>query len=128
MLFVDMHHVGQLRSLAHVYTSASSSAPAYSTAVQGALSATQDILGDLGLDLDMNQAVPNTMGQGRVQEVELKMYDSDSLPSPPASSESEGDPLLDFSRDDELTYRADQSSRSLAESVRQATQALEVSP
>ena len=58
----------------------------------------------------------------------MQMYDSDSLPSPPASSESEGDkdPLLDFSREDNLTYHAGQPSQSLAESVRQATEALEV--
>ena len=58
------------------------------------------------------------------------MYDSDSLPSPPPSSDSEEekDPLLDFTRDDGLTYRPGQSqaAQSLAESVRQATQALEV--
>lgn len=105
-------------------------APTYSTAVQDALAATQDVLGDLGLDLDTNQAIPNSSGQGKVQEVEVQMYDSDSLPSPPPSSESEAekDPLLDFSRDDDLTYRAGQpASQSLADSVRQATQALEVS-
>lgn len=64
-----------------------------------------------------------------MQEVEVKMYDSDSLPSPPPSSESEGekDPLLDFSRHDDLTYKPAQGSQSLAESVRQATEALEVS-
>jgi hypothetical protein len=64
------------------------------------------------------------------QEVEVKMYDSDSLPSPPPSSDSEEekDPLLDFSRDDALTYRPGQpakAAQSLADSVRQATQALE---
>lgn len=64
-----------------------------------------------------------------MQEVEVKMYDSDSLPSPPPSSESEGekDPLLDFSRHDDLTYQPAQGSQSLADSVRQATEALEVS-
>lgn len=99
--------------------------PTYSTAVQDALAATQDILGDLGLGLDTNPA----SGQGNVQEVEVKMYDSDSLPSPPPSSESEGekDPLLDFSRHDDLTYKPAQGSQSLADSVRQATEALEVS-
>lgn len=56
------------------------------------------------------------------------MYDSDSLPSPPPSSESEEekDPLLDFSKDDALTYKPGQPAQSLADSVRQATQALEV--
>ena len=59
------------------------------------------------------------------------MYDSDSLPSPPPSSDSEEekDPLLDFSRDDALTYRPGQpakAAQSLADSVRQATHALEV--
>ena len=105
-------------------------APTYSVAVQDALAATQDILGDLGLGFDMG--VPASTGQGNVQEVELKMYDSDSLPSPPPSSESEEerDPLLDFSREDDLTYHAGQPgqpAQSLADSVRQATQALEVS-
>lgn len=44
------------------------------------------------------------------QEVEMALYDSDSLPSPPSStSSSEADPkdqdkLLDFSRDDEFNY------------------------
>ena len=89
------------------------------------MAATRDILGDLGLD----PPAPSTTS---AQEVEVKMYDSDSLPSPPASSDSEPekDPLLDFSRDDALTYRPGQpreAARSLAESVRQATQALEVS-
>ena len=71
-------------------------------------------------------------GKGNVQEVELKMYDSDSLPSPPASSESEAekekDPLLDFSREDDFTYHPGQpnGADSLAESVRKATEALEV--
>ena len=43
------------------------------------------------------------------EEVEVPLYDSDSLPSPPSSDSSEADPkdgdkLLDFSRDDDLTY------------------------
>lgn len=89
----------------------------YSNAVQGALAATQNILGDLGLD----------------EEVEVKMYDSDSLPSPPPSSDSEeeNDPLLDFTREDAFSYTpgkpVKKDTQSLAESVRQATQALEVS-
>ena len=76
----------------------------------------------------MPQSVPDTSRQAQAQEVELQMYDSDSLPSPPPSSESEGekDPLLDFTREDTLTYTPGQPSQTLAESVREATEALEV--
>ena len=48
---------------------------------------------------------------GRFQEVEVPLYDSDSLPSPPSSDDDssnadlhELDQLLDFSRDDEFNY------------------------
>lgn len=70
---------------------------------------------------------------GTVQEVELAIYDSDSLSSPPSSSEgSEVDPnddiLLDFTRDDEYVIRpgTDLSGTSMAQSVRQAQDALKV--
>ena len=111
----------------HTLSLSLSLAPDYQTAVQNALAATQDILGDLGLDIP--QSVPDTTRQSGVQEVEIKMYDSDSLPSPPPSSESdtEQDPLLDFTRNDDLTYNTGQKpSQTLAESVREATKALEV--
>ena len=68
-----------------------------------------------------------------MQEVEVKMYDSDSLPSPPPSDEEEEeeevDPLLDFSRDDHMTYHVTQPAapgKSLAQSVRQTEDALKV--
>ena len=75
----------------------------YKSAVGNALQAAQDVLGSLGLEPELPSA------EQAVQEVEVNCYDSDSLSSPPTSSggESEGeiDPLLDFSRDDEFTYR-----------------------
>lgn len=55
---------------------------------------------------------------GFAEEVEVPLYDSDSLPSPPPSScsSSEADPkekdkLLDFSQDDEYTYDPNSARR-----------------
>lgn len=61
--------------------------------------------------MSTSSRVAEAESQGFIQEVEVPLYDSDSLPSPPSSKTSseadpmDGDRLLDFSRDDdEFSY------------------------
>lgn len=77
--------------------------------------------------------MPIMVAGGAVQEVELQMYDSDSLSSPPTSSggsqaDPSDDPLLDFSRDDEFVHQpgAKPAGPSLAQSVLETQRAVQV--
>lgn len=63
-----------------------------------------------------------------MEEVEVKCYDSDSLSSPPPSSEEsdkDSDPLLDFSRDDDLTHHPGTAGPAMVRRAIEAQRALE---
>ena len=86
--------------------------------------AAQEVLGSLAVKSE--QAVLDTE-QG-VQEVEVKCYDSDSLSSPPPSSDESDkdlDPLLDFSRDDDLTHQHGMEGPAMVRNAIHAKRALE---
>lgn len=88
-------------------------------AVKNSLQEVEDLLGSFDLSPIKKplQATPTKRTSAEVksskefiEEVEVPLYDSDSLPSPPSSEASSGadsgelDELLDFTRDDEFNY------------------------
>lgn len=86
-------------------------------AVKNSLQEVEDLLGSFDLSPIKKplQTTPTKRTSSEVksskefiEEVEVPLYDSDSLPSPPSSNassdSSELDVLLDFSRDDEFNY------------------------
>ena len=86
--------------------------------------AAQEILGSLTVASE--QVAANT--EHKVEEVEVKCYDSDSLSSPPPSSEESDkdvDPLLDFSRDDDLTHHPGTAGPAMVRRAIEAQRALE---
>jgi len=87
-----------------VYGLRISSPDSYKRRVERAYLAAQEVLGSLAV---ASEQVAIDVEKG-VQEVEVKCYDSDSLSSPPPSSDESDrdlDPLLDFSRNDDLTHQ-----------------------
>ena len=86
--------------------------------------AAQEILGSLTVASE--QVATDT--EHKVEEVEVKCYDSDSLSSPPPSSEESDkdiDPLLDFSRDDDLTHHPGTAGPAMVRRAIEAQRALE---
>lgn len=86
--------------------------------------AAQEILGSLTVASE--QVAADT--EHKVEEVEVKCYDSDSLSSPPPSSEESDkdiDPLLDFSRDDDLTHHPGTAGPAMVRRAIEAQRALE---
>ena len=92
----------------------------YEETVKNSLLEVEDLLGSFDLSPIKKPISPQTTptkhtsvevkdGSEFAQEVEVPLYDSDSLPSPPSSEGAssgaeEPDELMDFTRDDEFNY------------------------
>lgn len=101
-----------------------SSPDSYKKRVERAYLAAQEVLGSLAV---ASEQVAVDVEKG-VQEVEVKCYDSDSLSSPPPSSDESDrdlDPLLDFSRNDDLTHQHGTEGPAMVRSAIHAQRALE---
>ena len=99
-------------------------ADGYKQKVERAFLAAQEILGSLTVASE--RVATDT--EHKVEEVEVKCYDSDSLSSPPPSSEEsdkDSDPLLDFSRDDDLTHNPVTAGPAMVRRAIEAQRALE---
>ena len=99
-------------------------ADGYKEKVERAFLAAQEILGSLTVASE--RVATDT--EHKVEEVEVKCYDSDSLSSPPPSSEEsdkDSDPLLDFSRDDDLTHNPVTAGPAMVRRAIEAQRALE---
>ena len=91
----------------------------YRQTVKASLLEVEDLLGSFDLPplikptktTSTKDSAITSKGEVVTQEVEMSLYDSDTLPSPPSSNSSsvgdskeEMDRLLDFSHDDEFNY------------------------